>query len=66
MEHKSCHNESIRYLEVTPDGIAKLPPTNESNRYQDSGYYLCNASNGVPDREGRRFQQGKAYLVSDG
>ncbi|CAC5379149.1 unnamed protein product [Mytilus coruscus] len=63
--HKSLFNEHIRYIEVSSDGIATLPPMEASDRYQDTGLYVCNASNDVPDREGNKFQQGKAFLVSD-
>ncbi|CAC5361919.1 DSCAM [Mytilus coruscus] len=66
LEHKSHFDEHIRYLEVTSDGIAELPHTNESHRYQDTGLYMCNASNGVSDRRGKQFQQGEAYLVYNG
>lgn len=66
LEHKSHFNEHIRYLEVTSDGIAELPHTNQSYRYQDTGLYMCNASNGVYDIRGKLFQQGEAYLVYDG
>lgn len=66
LEHKSHLNEHIRYLEVTSDGIAELPHTNVSYKYQDTGLYMCNASNGVYDIRGKLFQQGEAYLVYDG
>ncbi|CAC5368465.1 unnamed protein product [Mytilus coruscus] len=65
VEHKSYFNEHIRYIEVSSDGIATLPPIEALDRYQDTGLYVCNASNDVPNREGNKFQQGEAYLVSD-
>ncbi|CAC5394947.1 unnamed protein product [Mytilus coruscus] len=66
VEHTSYFDEHIRYLAVSPDGIAKLPPMKESKRYQDTGLYLCNASNGILDKKGNIFQRAKAYLVSPG
>ncbi|CAC5361915.1 unnamed protein product [Mytilus coruscus] len=66
LEHKSLFNEHIRYLEVTSDGIAELPHTDQSHSYQDTGLYMCNVSNGVSDRRGKPFQQGEAYLVYNG
>lgn len=66
VEHKSNFNEHIRYLEVTSDGIAELPHANQSYKYQDTGLYMCNASNGVYDRRGQLFQQGGAYLKYNG
>ncbi|CAC5379150.1 unnamed protein product [Mytilus coruscus] len=63
LEHRSQFNEHIRYLEVTSNGIAELPHTGQSHRYQDTGLYMCNASNGVSDRNGKQFQQGEAYLL---
>ncbi|XP_052080729.1 hemicentin-1-like [Mytilus californianus] len=66
VEHTSYFDEHIRYLAVSSDGIAKLPPMKESKRYQDTGLYLCNASNGVPDEKGNTLQRAKAYLVSPG
>ncbi|CAC5387875.1 OPCML [Mytilus coruscus] len=64
LEHLSDFNEHIRYLDVSSDGIAKLPSTIESKRYQDTGFYLYNASNGVSDEKGNMFQYDQAYLVS--
>ncbi|CAC5412468.1 NCAM [Mytilus coruscus] len=66
LEHLSDFNEHIRYLDVSSDGIAKLPNMSESKRYQDTGFYLCTASNGVSDEKGNMFQHDKAYLVSTG
>ncbi|XP_052079669.1 uncharacterized protein LOC127717851 isoform X2 [Mytilus californianus] len=40
---------------------------NVSNIYQDTGFYICNVSNGIPDYRGNVFQLGRAYyLVSTG
>lgn len=66
VEQKSYFNEHIRYIEVSSDGIATLPSVDALDRYQHTGLYVCNASNDIPNREGNKFQQGKAYLVSDG
>lgn len=58
---------TLRYLNSTADGRVILPKiANESNRYQDSGLYICTASNGVIDRNGNSFQNGKVFLISNG
>ncbi|CAC5417636.1 unnamed protein product [Mytilus coruscus] len=65
-EHKSLFNEHIRYLGATDDGILRLPDVSVSNRYQDTGVYICNVTNGIPDYHGNIFQLGRAYLIFDG
>lgn len=65
-EHRSIFNEHIRYLEATDEGILRLTFTNISNRYQDTGLYICNVSNGVPDYNGNVFQKGRAYIELKG
>ncbi|CAC5368456.1 unnamed protein product [Mytilus coruscus] len=66
-EHKSLFNEHIRYLRGTDDGFLRLPELNVSNIYQDTGFYICNVSNGIHDYGGNLFQLGRAYyLVSIG
>lgn len=65
-EHRSLLNEHIRHLNSTEDGILQLPPINTSHRYQDTGFYTCNVSNGIPDYAGNMFQQGTGYLDSKG
>ncbi|CAC5411923.1 unnamed protein product [Mytilus coruscus] len=66
-EHQSVFNEHIRYLDGTDDGILRLPEINVSNIYQDTGFYICNVSNGIPDYHGNVYQLGRAYyLVSIG
>ncbi|CAC5368461.1 unnamed protein product [Mytilus coruscus] len=66
-EHQSMFNEHIRYLGETDDGILRLPEMKISNIYQDTGFYICNVSNGIPDYGGNVFQQDRAYyLVSIG
>lgn len=56
----------IRYLNATDDGILRLPEVKISNTYQDSGFYICNVSNDVPDYYGNIYQQGITYIESKG
>lgn len=64
-EHESEFNEHIRYLNSTENGTLILPKVTEaSDGYQDSGNYICKATNGVPNKH--HFQQGKAFIVSNG
>lgn len=65
-EHRSLLNKHIRYLGATYNGILRLPFSNSSNIYQDTGFYICNVSNGVPDYNGNFYQQGVAYIESTG
>lgn len=65
-QHLSVFHEHIRYLKARDDGIMYLPYVNISNRYQDTGFYICNVSNGVPDYHGNIFQQGREFIVSEG
>lgn len=65
-EHRSLFNENIRHLGATRNGGIQLPEVDVSFRYQNTGIYICNVSNGVPDTKGNIFQQGSAYLVSHG
>lgn len=65
-EHRSIFNEHIRYLDATSDGILQLLEDNESHRYQNTGIYVCNVSNGIHDYNGNVFQQGKVYLELEG
>ncbi|CAC5382477.1 unnamed protein product [Mytilus coruscus] len=45
LEHLSDFNEHIRYLDVSSDGISKLPSTIESKRYQDTAQPVFVADN---------------------
>lgn len=65
-EHRSQYNEHIRYLDSSDDGILQLPDVKVSNRYQDTGIYICNVSNGIPDDHGKIFKQGRAFFESKG
>lgn len=64
-EHRSEFNELIRYLNSTNNGTLILPRIYEAvDQYQDSGYYICMVTNGIPNNQ--HLQQGKAYVVSEG
>ncbi|CAC5424669.1 unnamed protein product [Mytilus coruscus] len=65
-EHRSHFDQHIRYLGARDDGILHLPDVNVLNRYQDTGIYICNVSNGIPDYHGNVFQLDRAYIVSKG
>ncbi|XP_071148042.1 kin of IRRE-like protein 1 [Mytilus edulis] len=66
-EHRSEYNELIRYLDFSSKGKLILPSTeSKSDRYQDSGIYICRVSNGIPDGNSNYEQAGKGYFVSEG
>lgn len=65
-EHRSIFHEHIRYLSGTNNGILRLLDVNISARYQTTGYYLCNVSNGIPDKNGNVVQQGRISFLSKG
>lgn len=63
----SFFGEHIRYLDSTTHGRVALPHiAKKINRYQDSGIYICTASNGVVDRSGNSFQNGTVYVIANG
>ncbi|XP_052080102.1 hemicentin-1-like isoform X2 [Mytilus californianus] len=66
-EHRSYFNEHIRYLNSTSNGKLLLPILkNTTSKFDDSGIYVCNASNGVPDPHGNVFQYGELFVVWKG
>lgn len=65
-EHTSFFNEHIRYLNGTQFGMLSLPFKAKDIRYQDSGRYVCSVSNGVPDIDGRYFQNAQITVLSQG
>ncbi|VDI68381.1 sialic acid binding Ig-like lectin 8 [Mytilus galloprovincialis] len=66
-KHLSFFGEHIRYLNSAANGRLTLPQISKRiNRYQDSGIYICNASNGVVDSTGKRFQNGKIFVIANG
>lgn len=65
-EHRSLFDEHIRYLDSTNDGILRLLEDKKSHRYQNTGFYICNVSNGIYDNNENVFQQGKDYLEFKG
>lgn len=65
-EHRSVFEEHIRYLNGTDEGILELPQVNVLDRYQDTGIYICNVTNGIPDYRGNVFQHRRLDFVSTG
>lgn len=66
-KHLSLFGEHIRYLNSAANGRVTLPQISKGiNRYQNSGIYICNASNGVVDSTGKRFQNGKIFVIANG
>lgn len=65
-EHTSFFNDHIRFLNGTASGILILPIQEKRVRYQDSGIYVCNVSNGVPDEYGKYFKKKKYYVITKG
>ncbi|VDI68379.1 Hypothetical predicted protein, partial [Mytilus galloprovincialis] len=66
-KHQSNFGKHIRYLNSCADGRVILPEiTNKNKRYQDSGIYICTASNGVIASTGNSFQNGKIFVTANG
>ncbi|CAC5399969.1 unnamed protein product [Mytilus coruscus] len=61
LEHRSEFNEHIRFLNFSNDGSV-LRTSIEDVGIQDTGIYVCNVSNDVPDQYGRTFQSGKTFV----
>ncbi|CAG2198974.1 unnamed protein product [Mytilus edulis] len=60
-EHKSEYGEYIRFIDGYTNGSLVLPTT-QTKSYQDSGFYVCTVSNGVPDTHGQVNQSTDAFL----
>ncbi|OPL32759.1 low titin quality protein, partial [Mytilus galloprovincialis] len=60
-QHKSRYGELIR--EFVGNKTLKLPDVPVSSRYQDSGEYVCIASNGIKDKYNKFEQTGSGYLT---
>ncbi|XP_063411946.1 uncharacterized protein LOC134694812 [Mytilus trossulus] len=66
-KHLSFFGEHIRSINFADNGRVTLPQISKRiNRYQDSGIYICNASNGVVDSTGKHFQDGKIFVIANG
>lgn len=63
-QHKSRYGELIR--EFVGNKTLKLPDVPVSSRYQDSGEYVCIASNGIKDKYNKFEQTGSGYLTVNG
>ncbi|CAC5412282.1 unnamed protein product [Mytilus coruscus] len=62
-EHKSKFGEHIRFINGYTNGSLVLPAT-RTKSYQDSGFYVCTVSNGVPDTHGQVNQSNDAFLFA--
>ncbi|CAC5377807.1 unnamed protein product [Mytilus coruscus] len=66
-DHRSYFNEHIRYLNSTSDGKLLLPMLKRKiGKFDNSGIYVCSASNGVPDLHGNTFQYGEIVVLWEG
>lgn len=66
-EHQSEYHEQIRHFNGTKPGILRVQRTkNLFKQYEDSGYYICRVSNGIPDIKGQTIQQGKLLVIFEG
>ncbi|CAC5395702.1 unnamed protein product [Mytilus coruscus] len=65
LEHRSEFNEHIRFLNSSNNGSV-LRISIEDAGLQDTGIYVCNVSNDVPDQNGRQFQSGKRLVEIKG
>ncbi|CAC5395406.1 unnamed protein product [Mytilus coruscus] len=60
-QHKSKYGELIR--EFNGIKTLMLPDAPEELRYQDSGQYICIASNGIKDNNNKFEQTGYGYVI---
>ncbi|CAG2219367.1 DSCAM [Mytilus edulis] len=66
-EHTSDYGDHIRFLSGTTDGRLLLPEiTDSSKQYQDNGFYLCTATNGIADSTGQTNRSASVYLSITG
>lgn len=66
-EHESEFHQLIRRVNGTGLGTLRVNRTkNPLKQFEDSGYYICRVSNGIPDIEGNSVQEGKAFVTIEG
>ncbi|CAC5393277.1 unnamed protein product [Mytilus coruscus] len=65
--HESEFHKQIRLLNGTQSSTLHVQRTNIiSKQYEDSGYYICCVSNGIPDINGKKVQKGMASVKFEG
>ena len=65
-QHKSKYGVLIRELDGEQNGVLTLPNIPVEDRYQDSGEYVCTASNGIAGNDGKVEQRGSGYVRING
>lgn len=65
LEHRSEFNEHIRFMNFLFDDSV-LRTSIEDAGVKDIGIYVCNVSNGIHDKNGRKFQSGKILVKLEG
>lgn len=63
-QHRSKYGQLIR--EFNGNKTLRLPDTKNVLRYQDTGEYLCIASNGIKDKDNKFGKTGSGYLIVKG
>ena len=64
-KHFSPSMQFIRNLNGSKDGKLILPRGSEF-RYEDSGIYICNVTNYIPDENGKIWQSGMINVTIEG
>lgn len=64
--HLSTYHVKIRELIGSQNGILELPPLPPEIRYQDFGLYMCTASNGITDKDGKIKETSYGFVRIDG
>ncbi|CAC5393285.1 unnamed protein product [Mytilus coruscus] len=65
--HESEFHKKIRLFNGTRLGTLPVQRTNNiSKQYEDSGYYICRVSNGIPDMNGKKVQKGMTFVTFEG
>lgn len=65
--HYTYSNQFVRSLDGLANGTLILPHNNtERLMYEDSGKYICNVTNNIPDEHGRLWLVGYIKVIVSG
>ncbi|CAC5424099.1 HMCN [Mytilus coruscus] len=65
--HYTYSNQQIRILDGLGNGTLILPNNDrEKHMYEDTGIYICNVTNNIPDEGGYIWQTGKIKVIVAG
>ncbi|VDI52989.1 Hypothetical predicted protein [Mytilus galloprovincialis] len=65
--HYTYNNQLIRMFNKSTSGMLILPEGEADDLvFEDSGFYICNVTNGIPDDCGKLWQSGKIKVMVEG